>query len=184
MSEYLELAALRCDMNIEVLDNNKLKWIYAGEAEIYGDLIIDSNPKLIQLNTNNELSTRKLKISNNNSLDTLELGKYPYFLHEPIQYPRFRNIEVVDCKNLIVFDTEVCESLEDFKIFKSKNLENLNLKSGLLSEIDISHLTGLIYFDISENPLTCIQVNSDQIQYVPETWLKDSEDVYSLNCGY
>jgi len=38
-------------------------------------------------------------------------------------------------------------------------------------------------FDCQSNPLTCITVNQTQLDNIPTSWEKDSEDNYSLDCN-
>ena len=77
-------------------------------------------------------------------------------------------------------------SLESLDISDNTALQQLTLNDNLLQAINISNIPGttqLNTFNIENNPLTCIQVNEDQLNDIPAQWTSDMDDVYSLDCS-
>ena len=64
------------------------------------------------------------------------------------------------------------------------SLQLLNLADNALTGMDVSALPipSFREFNISGNPLTCIQVSAQQLENIPAAWTKDAEDSYSLDC--
>ena len=77
-------------------------------------------------------------------------------------------------------------ALESLDISDNTALQQLTLNDNLLQAIDISNIPGttqLNTFNIENNPLTCIQVNDDQLSDIPAQWSADMDDIYSLDCS-
>jgi Leucine-rich repeat (LRR) protein len=64
------------------------------------------------------------------------------------------------------------------------SLQLLNLADNALTGMDVSTLPVPSFreFNISGNPLTCIEVSPQQLENIPAAWTKDAEDIYSLDC--
>ncbi|NQZ43776.1 MAG: hypothetical protein HRT65_05645 [Flavobacteriaceae bacterium] len=62
-------------------------------------------------------------------------------------------------------------------------LQLLVVDGNQIESIDVTSNFDLNNFDVTDNPLTCIKVNSTQLETIPETWVKDDEDRYALDCN-
>jgi len=51
--------------------------------------------------------------------------------------------------------------------------------------LDVSNNTSLEWLNCQSNPLTCIKVNQSQLDNINrlQSWEKDPEDSYSLDCN-
>ena len=77
-------------------------------------------------------------------------------------------------------------ALVSLDISDNTALQQLTLNDNLLEAINISNVPGVTQlntFNIENNPLTCIQVNEDQLNDIPAQWTADMEDIYSLDCS-
>ena len=64
------------------------------------------------------------------------------------------------------------------------SLQLLDLANNEITAMDVSSLPLPTFneFKIEGNPLTCIRVSPEQLDSIPESWTKDPEDTYSLDC--
>ena len=77
-------------------------------------------------------------------------------------------------------------SISQLDISDNVSLQLLTITNNQLQSIDVSFITDVIQLNrlsVENNPLDCIQVNSDQLNNIPAQWTKDPEDVYALDCN-
>ena len=139
-----------------------------GIADLTG---IEDFVALIDLNVReNELTTLDVSSNNDllfvwaedNQLSSLELGTNP-------------NIEKIGASG---------NNLSGFIVTEYTTLQLLDLADNNIGAMDVSTLPLPAFneFNIEGNPLTCIRVSPEQFDDIPESWTKDPEDTWSLDC--
>lgn len=121
----------------------------------------------------------------NNSLTSLNVSRNTQLKFLYVANNSISSIDVTNLSALEKFEADNNE-LTQLDISDNSALQLLSLKNNQLSDIDISNVATVIQlnvFAIEENPLSCIQVNSDQLNDIPDQWTKDAEDDYSLDCN-
>ena len=108
-------------------------------------------------------------------------------------------IEELDVSNRNIEDLS---GLEDFISLRMLNCSQNNLKNlklptipiyklylqdNELTDLDLSDLGNILFLDIRNNPLTCVQINEDQLEEFENPglaiWYRDEGVEFSLDCG-
>jgi hypothetical protein len=145
------------------------------ELDIWNDNIsdltgIEDFTSLTFLNCGrNQLTS--LDVSNNKSLDWLNC-----YVNQLTSLDVSNNTSLIDL---------YCGSnqLTSLDVSNNTSLKRLNCSESQLTSLDVSNNTSLYLFDCQSNPLTCITVNQTQLDNIPTSWEKDSEDTYSIDCN-
>lgn len=131
----------------------------------------------------------------------VDLG-YDDFVDEYVLTENIRGIEILDISDRKIVDLT---GLEDFEalnaldasnnnilsaeFYKNTKLAVLNLEGNDLARLDLSLMGCMFNVNVKENPLTCVQVNEEQLEcMIPaEVYMKVETDAgveISLDCGY
>ena len=93
-----------------------------------------------------------------------------------------KTIDIINLQDLDISGNNISDitGLEDFKGLVIFNASNNNLIN-----LDISGLGVFFHFDVRNNPLTCIQVNEDQLITIGGLMLLYADEgvEFSLDCG-
>jgi len=93
-----------------------------------------------------------------------------------------KTIDIINLQNLDISGNNISDltGLEDFKGLLTFNASNNNL-----TNIDISEWGVFFFFDVRNNPLTCIQLNEDQLTTIGGIMLLFADEgvEFSLDCG-
>lgn len=73
-------------------------------------------------------------------------------------------------------------TLSSIDVSNNAGLQQLVVSGNDLTDLNVSANEALTVLDVTNNPLTCVQVSASQQADIPETWVADPEDSYSLNC--
>lgn len=117
----------------------------------------------------NQISS--IDISNNTKLDTLT-GRTN----------QLTSLDISKNTNLKLLSV-LQNQLTSLDISKNNALTWLKCFDNQLTNLDVSHNPALITLITSNNQLTCIQVNQEQIVNIPDTWYKDEDVQYAIDCS-
>ncbi|SKB81720.1 thrombospondin type 3 repeat-containing protein [Maribacter arcticus] len=143
--------------SLEIINNQELPRIQIYAMDQLSRIDIANNLALTGISISNSHINASLDVSTNTNLTNLEI---PY-------YDGGGNIYALNISNNTL-------------------LERLDIRWNQIQSLDVSHIVNLAYLGTIGNPLTCIKVNQEQLDQVPNIWAiwdKDEEDVYSLNCN-
>ena len=163
---------------------------YSNNNQI-SSLDLSSNTLLYNLNLG-ALGLTSIDLSNNPKVNRLFLAGNPL--------TSINISSLVDINSLILNHTQITS----IDLTKNTSLKSLYLQYNNLIFIDLSYLSELNYLNIDANQLSlldvsnnslltglstkensnlsCIKVNSDQLENIPSDWEKDESTEYSLDC--
>ena len=168
--ETLELLDTRFS-SLNVNGNLNLKNLYLANTGI-SDFNISKNKNL-----------ETLYFFDNSSV-TLDVSKNANLVSLTTNTSHFNSMDLSHNKNLkIVHIDDAGEGPDSLDIFKLPSITSLFIADAELTSLDISKNINLVEMNITGNPLTCIKVNKKQLDNIPAGWVKDAEDIYSLDCG-
>lgn len=120
-------------------------------------------------------------------------------LDDYVQTLKISRVEELDIANKNIQDLKGIEDFVSLQILicRENNISNLDLSNNRylsqlfindnqLSSLDISALGYFWFIDISNNPLTCVQVNQKHLDQLENPglsmWFLDEDDILSLDC--
>ena len=80
--------------------------------------------------------------------------------------------------NIDIHDTDLVE----IDLSNAPNLESFYAQGSKLTSLDVSNNGNLTVLNITNNPLTCVQVSQTQLNSLPSDWEKDAATVYNTDC--
>ena len=172
VNENLLLESLSCGVNelmdLDVSGNTLMKTLGCSTNNI-GALELSQMDSLNYLGCNsNQLTSLDIQANqgltyldcSDNQIASLDASNHPEMIELFCQYNELESLEV------------------------SPGIIGLNCSGNQLNALDVSGVLNLAYFfDCSVNPLTCVQVSEAQISDIPDFWVADDEDVFSLDCN-
>lgn len=166
-----------------LISNNLSLEIVGGEDSNIGTFTVEKN-KVLDFIDGIDIVFGALIVANNCNLETYFCNSCTYKSQAFIANDNLENIgrdfdDGLFLESLTINNNPKVLSLDitDFKVLKA-----LDIKNSAFSSIDISQNTSLVSLNVAKNPLTCIEVNKDQFDNIPNNWVKDPEDCYALNC--
>lgn len=131
----------------------------------------------------------------------IDLG-YDDFVDDYVLTSNIREIEILDISDRKIVDLTGIENFESLNILDAgnnsilsadfsdnHNLGSLNLENNDLGRLDLSLMNCLLYVNVKANPITCLQVNEEQLECMQlgEIYMKVETDEgveISLDCGF
>jgi len=169
------LVDLDCSDNLfESIDVTNLEGLgsFYCSDNLLTDLDLSMNTDLITLvASNNQLTS--LDLSNNSKIQHYELS------YNPITEPPVTQTSLADLEKVFLAGTDITSI--DLSGYSS--LKELYVQESLLDSLDVSANTGLSILNATDLPLSCIQVNENQLNSIPAGWTKDAATTYSVDCN-
>ena len=130
----------------------------------------------------------------------IDLG-YDDQLDDYVSTQVISRIEELDVSNRNIQDLSGIEDFLSLQMLtcNQNNLKNLNLSNNPhlyklflqdneLNNLDLSALNTILFLDIRNNPLTCVQLNETLLEQIENPglaiWMRDEDVEFSLDCGY
>ena len=117
------------------------------------------NTNLTNLNVSNNILLKFLYFDNNNISN--------------IDVSRLNSLEKLSFIN---------NNVQSINVSANPNLQILEISGNNILNLDVSSNSELFTLKTSSNPLTCIQVNLEQLNNIPINWETDIDDEYALDC--
>ena len=159
--------------------------------------------QLTSLDVSNNTSLIELRCSGN-QLTSLDLSKNTSLEEIYCEYNLLTNLDLSKNTNLKGFlcgfnqltslnfgkNTNLIgggcyfNQLTSLDVSQNTSLEYLQCQGNQFTNLDVSFNTLSMGFDCRFMPLlTCIKVNQSQLDNIPSTWIKDTDDYYALVCN-
>jgi len=142
-----------------ILDNLNITNLTGIEDFVNLDNLWLQNTNLTNLNVSNNVLLKFLYFDNNNISN--------------IDVSRLNSLEKLSFIN---------NNVQSINVSANPNLQILEISGNNILNLDVSSNSDLFTLKTSNNPLTCIQVNPEQLNNIPINWEIDIDDEYSLDC--
>ncbi len=155
-------------------------------------LDVSNNTALTYLDCSNNLLTT-LDLSNNLSLITIDVSGNPLTSLTLPTYLSSGNIsgklkaqnssQITNFSEATLLYLDISNTdLASIDVSEFESLDSLNASGSKIDFLDVSANINLGYLNTTKTPLTCIQVNQNQLNNIPTGWEKEETASYAIDC--